>query len=137
VRRLPDSVLHDPRNVAIFRARIEGIEPYGDGCIILVDGWTRSRISIHLDESGPKYSVPAHRLALGLKLGHWPIHNACHDCDTPGCANAEHLFDGTQDDNMQDAIRKGRFDARNAGAAGMSIEAWRARERERAAAADR
>lgn len=31
-----------------------------------------------------------------------------HHCDTPGCVNPKHLFAGTNNDNMQDKIRKGR-----------------------------
>lgn len=32
----------------------------------------------------------------------------CHRCDDPGCVNPDHLFIGTQADNVADMIRKGR-----------------------------
>ena len=34
---------------------------------------------------------------------------ACHSCDQPACINPEHLFWGTQSDNMRDAAAKGRL----------------------------
>jgi len=34
---------------------------------------------------------------------------ACHSCDTPGCVNVDHVFPGTNQENVDDAVRKGRF----------------------------
>lgn len=33
----------------------------------------------------------------------------CHRCDTPACINPDHLFVGTQLDNLADSVSKGRM----------------------------
>jgi hypothetical protein len=50
----------------------------------------------------------AHHVAFFLKWGRWPLSCALHHCDTPFCVNVDHLFEGTQIENMEDMRVKGR-----------------------------
>lgn len=52
----------------------------------------------------------AHRIAYYLFHNIDPLKlNVLHSCDNPRCCNPTHLFLGTQDDNNQDKMNKGRF----------------------------
>jgi len=52
----------------------------------------------------------AHRLAWRLSRGEIPYGmQVLHKCDNGLCINPDHLFLGTQKDNVDDCIRKGRF----------------------------
>lgn len=55
-------------------------------------------------------TIKAHRLIFNLIRG--PIPSGmlvCHKCDNPGCVNPEHLFLGSNSENIQDSISKGRW----------------------------
>lgn len=74
-----------------------------------------------LEWSGPRYirgygrvtyrgeNFFAHRVLYFVETGVQPLSlNINHKCDNPPCCNIEHLFLGTQGDNMRDKCEKGR-----------------------------
>lgn len=53
--------------------------------------------------------VLAHRFSFAVFNQRDPQRFVCHSCDNPKCVNPDHLFEGTQTDNMHDCSVKGRF----------------------------
>ena len=88
-----------------FWSRVE----FTDGCWL----WTGTTV----DKERPygsiwaygKYEL-AHRVSWRLHYGEIPEgRHVCHHCDNPRCVRPDHLFVGTNQENMLDASRKGRL----------------------------
>lgn len=61
-------------------------------------------------KDGSRKNIETHRLSWKVFIGDIPEGlRILHKCDVPACFNPEHLFLGTQKDNIQDCILKGRF----------------------------
>src|SRR6202035_1883893 len=68
-------------------------------------GYGKIAVKLH----GVWSPILVHRLSYELEYGPIP-HNlmVCHHCDNPCCVRPDHLFLGTNDDNIQDKLDKGR-----------------------------
>jgi hypothetical protein len=53
-------------------------------------------------------NVLVHRFLYQEKYGPTSLH-VCHKCDNTFCVNPDHMFCGTQKQNLEDCKRKGRF----------------------------
>lgn len=89
----------------IFQGIAVHVSVQESGCWI----WSHSkteRYPYHF-VAGKRWRV--NRLMAALCLFDWnPDKHVCHKCDNTYCANPDHLFMGTQLDNIRDAKSKGR-----------------------------
>lgn len=95
--------------------------------------WTASKnkqgygnIGIGSRKDGSRKTAKAHRVAFYIFNNVDPDgFDVCHKCDNPSCINPEHLFLGTEKDNMQDMYKKGRqprIPSHKHGSAKLTIE---------------
>jgi len=84
-----------------------------NGCWIYSRGKTTAGYGVLYHEEKQQL---AHRLSYEAFIGPIPEGmNICHRCDNPPCVNYNHLFAGTQKQNLKDMKEKGRnfFSKRN------------------------
>ena len=79
----------------------------GDECWLWMGAPTSSGYGV-IKRKGK--TLHAHRVSYELQVGPVPAGLCvCHHCDVRMCVRPDHLFLGTQKDNMQDAVSKGRM----------------------------
>lgn len=100
-----------------FFAKID-VGPHPNGCKLWIGG------------NDGKYGVfrfsgvlrKATHVAWFYATGKWPKDKLCHTCDNPPCVNVDHLFEGTHQDNIDDAKTKGRMPRGSANGAAKITE---------------
>jgi len=104
-----------------------------DGCWLFTGSRTLDGYgTIGFEKRGQ--TIRTHRLAWLLWKGLIPPgQQVLHRCDRPACVNPEHLFLGTQKENVQDMLRKGRAGNTRGERNGRAKLTWRGVEVIRAA----
>lgn len=81
-------------------------DPFG-GCWLFDGYWMPAGYGQFYMATGDP--ILAHRASWTLHMGPIPVDmNVLHKCDVPPCFRPDHLFLGTQQDNVDDMIAKGR-----------------------------
>ncbi len=103
------ALLQDPQVRERFYAKVSP-EP-NSGCHLWAGSIrTRGHGQFYLRGARGGALIGAHRLAWMLERGELKSTDfVCHRCDLPYCVNPDHLFLGSQRDNMHDCVTKGRF----------------------------
>ncbi len=90
---------------------LRGIRKLESGCWTCDTAYKTKAGYLHIQitENGVQHAFKAHRFSYEHFKGEIPEGKlACHRCDRRWCCNPDHVFPGTQADNMQDMVRKGR-----------------------------
>lgn len=66
------------------------------------------RVRVGSKKDGTRTTAIAPRVSWQIYRGDPAGFHVCHKCDVPACVNPDHLFLGTQTDNMRDCSAKGR-----------------------------
>jgi HNH endonuclease len=102
----------DVFNSSNIRRFLDKVEIKENGCIEWIAGRDVAGYGVFSvrKDIGEYKAYKAHRFALELSLGQILSSDifACHHCDNPGCVSPDHLFPGTNRDNVDDMLSKGR-----------------------------
>jgi len=106
---------HYPHTSATLEERFwRYVEVLDDGCWRWVGPITRAgygqiELPGRRGTDQPRRVLQATHVAHWLALGTWPGSQVNHTCDRPWCVQFGHLYDGTQRENVDDMIRRGRY----------------------------
>lgn len=109
VRQQRDTGRHEALT-AQLAAMADQCTPHPGTPCILWQGTVSKRTGYGQVRAGADRGKSAHRAALEKKLGRSirPGYQANHTCDVKLCINPDHLYEGTQPQNMADMIARGR-----------------------------
>ena len=105
-----EDIVQSRRKRLAAQAAIEGKYVVSDsGCWEWQKGFSHGYGQVRVHEVFGSLPVYVHRLSFVLANGRIPNGmSVLHKCDNPSCLNPEHLFLGTQADNVLDMVKKRR-----------------------------
>lgn len=84
----------------------------GPGCWIWTGAFSARGYGVYQAIEPFRVNTCASKVAWFYATGEWPSVYMLHKCDNTACVRPDHLFPGTQKENMEDKVRKGRWGAR-------------------------